>query len=601
MNTPAFLLLSVFFAISFASAQTVVDTTAVMSDSVKIDALYCLPVTPKPTNGYPALVLVHGFGGSKEEFRSAAVSYASLGFATVAYSVRGQGLSEGTFDFFTSKNILGDLSAMITLAKALPNINASRVAVLGGSQGGIHAWNASAYDLGVRCVISIIANGRFDENWVENNALNWTFARTITLSNVRIEPSLVAITQAAMNNGDVTEMKEYLAAHSTHLLESTTTTPTLILVSYFDGFFNQNAALRQFSSLPAAKRIVLYPAGHSLPSVPAQRSMTDQLTAAWLAHWLVDENLFPNIASPDSAVTMFDAGNNQPHVFALKDSALWLNASTVLPPQLSEQTFYFSPQGLTQDKPSQETQRTVTYVNVLGSTPVVLRTKPFNHDVILAGTVGKAHLRTDGSGASYQMNLSLFDRDLGSGMGKPISRGHYQVRTNESGQEILSFDLTSTVYTLPAGHVLEAQLHGGVGLLPDQNVNFGNFVFNPPVASINTLFEGGSDPSRFTLHFYDPSITATPAPATQATLALETFPQPVTSLAIFQYTLPTATEVKLVVYNSLGEEVTCVQQALETSGRHTASWQLGTLAPGMYFCSLRTLSARITQPFLILR
>ena len=106
----------VLFSVN-AVAQRTVDTVLTMSDGAKLELLYCIPTTPPPASGYPGIVLVHGFQGSKESVRANANEYAMLGYVTLGYSVRGQGGSEGEFDFFTSQRILADLKAMIDFTK----------------------------------------------------------------------------------------------------------------------------------------------------------------------------------------------------------------------------------------------------------------------------------------------------------------------------------------------------------------------------------------------------------------------------------------------------------------------------------------------------
>jgi pimeloyl-ACP methyl ester carboxylesterase len=494
-------------------AQIQKDTVLTMSDAVKIDALYIVPASPPPPEGYPAIVFVHGFSGSKEDVRSWALSYAQRGYVTSGYSVRGQGNSGGEFDFFTSERVLADLKAVIDFTKSLPGVRANRVAVAGGSQGGIHAWAAAAAHLGVRTIVSMIANGRFEENWVENNAMNWTFARAISVAPVRFKPGLKDSINAAIQTGNLTFVRQMLTGYSTTTLESAVDIPVAIMCSYFDGFFNQSAALRQFARIPTPKRIVLYPGGHATPSVPAQRAYTENLQNRWFEYWLKDADEYASVASPDSAVMMFDATANLPHMYALKDSALWLRPTTPLPSSLVSTTYYFTPSGLTETPPGVTAQSTISYVNGLGSTPIAFRTQPFPSDAVIAGASGNAELSTDGTGSQYQMVISLFDVDAKTGAALPISRGFYQVPANIVGtRDALSFQLTSVAATIKAGHLIEARVHGGIGLIPNTQNEFGNYVLGPVPGSVNTLFMGGTTPSRFTLHF----LTGTTSTVAQA-------------------------------------------------------------------------------------
>jgi pimeloyl-ACP methyl ester carboxylesterase len=62
-------------------------------DSVELDARFYLP---RDRDGkVPAVLLAHGFGGSKESVRSDAESLAERGYAVLAYTARGFGRSTG--------------------------------------------------------------------------------------------------------------------------------------------------------------------------------------------------------------------------------------------------------------------------------------------------------------------------------------------------------------------------------------------------------------------------------------------------------------------------------------------------------------------------
>ncbi|MBR9974300.1 MAG: alpha/beta fold hydrolase, partial [Bacteroidetes bacterium] len=364
-------------------AQSVVDTTLLMNDGVRIDALYVLPVTPPPAGGHPAILLVHGFGGSKNNNRNNALDYARAGYATTAYSVRGQGASEGLFEFFASPRILDDLRACLAFTTGLPDVNGQRVAVVGGSQGGLHAWNAAAFDMGARCVVSMIANGRVEENWLENDALNWTFAAAATTPNVRFEPGVASMLRQARESGVFTQLRPFLADQSTIDRETSVTTPTAIIVSYHDGFFNQNAALRQFAAIPAAKRIMLYPGGHSLPPDALQNAAVLDFIDRWLRYWLRDDLSAASAISPDSAVVFYDGSTGKARVYRAMESTRWLVPGDPPPPGLRRLSLYFDASGLSFAPPPSRSDRLITYINVLGSTPLSFRTPPLAEDVVI--------------------------------------------------------------------------------------------------------------------------------------------------------------------------------------------------------------------------
>lgn len=586
------------------NAQTVTDTMLVMSDGVKLDALYVLPTTPPPAGGYPTILLVHGFAGSKNNNRTLAINFAAQGYAATAYSVRGQGNSEGFFEFFTAPRILDDLQENIDFTKQLRNVNSARIAVVGASQGGLHAWNAAAYNMGVRCVASIIANGRAEENWLENDALNWTFAVATMTPDVRFEPTVASLLRVARESGNFTEIQPYLRDHSTNALESGVTTPTAIFVSYHDGFFNQNAALRQFNAIPAPKRIVLYPGGHGLPPDASQNQYVLDVLDRWLGYWLKDDASLAAVASPDSAVVFFDGGTGEPRVYAAAECNHWLQPGSPLPNGVYLATLRFEGSELTPHNFIERSERVIPYINILGSTPISFRAMPLLFPLTILPIPGMAHLRVNATGAHYQMNVSLYDIDLASGRRTPLCRGHRQ-SADPNGERVMDFALTSVLHTVKLGHALEAVVHAGAALIPDQATNFGNYVLGPVDASVNTFILGGDDPSS--LSFYAMGEPVTVEDLGERSLAgdeqmrlLPAWPNPSGSAATISFELRSGMEIRLTVHDLMGREVASLADGYMEKGRHSAVLS-SSLPNGMYFYRLSAAGGMLQDKLLIMR
>lgn len=575
----AFILLLLVIPTGATQAQRVVDTTLVMDDGVRIDALYVLPVTPPPTEGHPAILLVHGFGGSKNNNRNLALGYARAGYAATAYSVRGQGASEGQFEFFASARILDDLRAALAFTSTLPGVDARRVAVVGGSQGGLHAWNAAAFDMGARCVVSMIANGRVEENWLENDALNWTFAAATLTPDVRFEAGVASMLRQARESGVFTQLRPFLEEQSTIDREAAVTTPTAIIVSYHDGFFNQNAALRQFAGIPAAKRIMLYRGGHSLPPDSLQNAEVMQFIDRWLRYWLRDDPSAAGAASPDSAVVFYDGSTGAAQTYSLTDQSRWLTTTEPAPPGQRRLSLYFDGAGLAFSPPPARSERLITYVNVLGSTPLSFRTPPLQEDVVILPPPGGARIRVRATGAEYQMNVLLYDVDPATGKRTPLNRGHRQA-ADPNTERMLEFELTSILHTVKAGHSIEALVNGGLALFPDQATTFGNFVLGTVHPSINAFVLGGDDPSRLNLWVEDKATSASDLSSPARTFRVHpAWPNPTTDRATIAIEVPAPTSLRLTLHDAMG-------RVLHTVSQHTAS--PGTFALQVMTTDLRT-------------
>jgi uncharacterized protein len=115
---------------------------------VRLAANLFLPLSPPP---WPAVVIVHGFGGAKESHTEFAGFLAARGCAALALDLRGHGLSAGRLD----ANVLDDLGAALDLLAAHPGVDAERLVLRGSSLGGNLVIHAAIRCPRARAVIAI--------------------------------------------------------------------------------------------------------------------------------------------------------------------------------------------------------------------------------------------------------------------------------------------------------------------------------------------------------------------------------------------------------------------------------------------------------------
>jgi predicted acyl esterase len=143
------------------NAQTRVDFTLTMSDGTILDCTKFIPTGTPPSGGRPALILCHGYGGSKEDDMQDAEDYASDGIFSVCYSMRGQGNSGGLSNLMSTTE-MNDFIAVVNYVKNQSNINVNKVGATGGSQGGTIPLMAACYNPGLlRCIISDVSSPDF--------------------------------------------------------------------------------------------------------------------------------------------------------------------------------------------------------------------------------------------------------------------------------------------------------------------------------------------------------------------------------------------------------------------------------------------------------
>lgn len=117
-------------------------------DGVSVDTSY---FTAGGTQRRPAVLIGHGFGGSKEETRAQAEQLAADGYAVMTWSARGFGKSGGKISLNAPDREVRDVSRLIDWLAGRPEVQLDaagdpRVGVTGASYGGAVSLLAAGYD-----------------------------------------------------------------------------------------------------------------------------------------------------------------------------------------------------------------------------------------------------------------------------------------------------------------------------------------------------------------------------------------------------------------------------------------------------------------------
>ncbi|MGY1636784.1 alpha/beta fold hydrolase [Geodermatophilus sp. SYSU D00742] len=121
------------------------------ADAVELDTTVYVPASATAGEPAPAVVLAHGFGGSKDSVADDARDLAGRGYVVLTYSARGFGASTGRIGLNDPRSEVADLSTLLDrLAERedvlLDGDGDPRVGVAGGSYGGALALLGAAYD-----------------------------------------------------------------------------------------------------------------------------------------------------------------------------------------------------------------------------------------------------------------------------------------------------------------------------------------------------------------------------------------------------------------------------------------------------------------------
>lgn len=154
---------------------SVFQTPAVQCDDLYFTGAYGARVhakllRPKDKRDCPAVVQFHGYSGSAGDW-SDKLSYAACGFVVAALDCRGQGgqsedvggvrgntlhghiirgLDDPNADHLLMRNIFLDTAQLVRIVMALDEVDAGRVGVMGGSQGGGLTLACAALEPGVK-------------------------------------------------------------------------------------------------------------------------------------------------------------------------------------------------------------------------------------------------------------------------------------------------------------------------------------------------------------------------------------------------------------------------------------------------------------------
>ncbi|MEH0846391.1 alpha/beta fold hydrolase, partial [Micromonospora sp. CPCC 205711] len=128
---------------------------------VSLDTTLWLPADASADRKVPAVLLAHGFGGTKDSVRSDAEDLVERGYAVLTWTARGFGRSGGEIHLDNPDYEIRDAQRLLDLLAARPEIRTDaagdpRVGVVGGSYGGGLALLLAAQDRRVDAIVPMI-------------------------------------------------------------------------------------------------------------------------------------------------------------------------------------------------------------------------------------------------------------------------------------------------------------------------------------------------------------------------------------------------------------------------------------------------------------
>ena len=130
------------------------------ADEVRLDVTLYVPKQASASEPVPAILLAHGFGGTKRSVTADAKDLADLGYAVLTWTAEGFGRSTGQIHLNSPDWEVKDAQRLIDWLAARPDISKDngdpKVAAVGGSYGGALALLLAAYEPRVDAIVPMI-------------------------------------------------------------------------------------------------------------------------------------------------------------------------------------------------------------------------------------------------------------------------------------------------------------------------------------------------------------------------------------------------------------------------------------------------------------
>jgi predicted acyl esterase len=264
-----------------ASAFGKQDRMLAMSDGVRLATTYYVPDGSPPAGGWPAVMLLHGLGGSRTDAGTAfGMSLNSMaetqlvpqGYAALTFDARGHGQSEGLVSIDGPREIQ-DVREVFDWLAARPGVDAHRIGAFGFSYGGGAIWRATAEGVPFAAIEPAIAwTDLYSALMPQDLARSGVLLGFWQSIQARAAPGLEAIVNDAVAGRNLAAIHAFADGRSVRRLLGSIRTPTFLVQGRRDFAFDLDHALTAYSRLKAPKRLYLADFGHPPAANPPEEA-----------------------------------------------------------------------------------------------------------------------------------------------------------------------------------------------------------------------------------------------------------------------------------------------------------------------------------------
>jgi predicted acyl esterase len=273
-----FLLLVALFVLlpaTTAQAFTRTEHSLVMGDGVSLAATFYTPDGAPPSGGWPAVLMLHGFGGDRSSMNAAAEAHlAPYGYAVLTVDARGHGASGGQSSLVGPREV-ADYATALAWLRARPGVSDQKIGAFGVSLGGGSVWKLLTA-AGTRLAAAVPMT-----TWTSlyDSLLPQALVKSGLVANFynllgpeRWAPEVTTLKDDALQDRNLDGIREFAAARSVRADLAKIRTPVFMLQGRRDYAFDMQEALSALGRLRGPKRLYVGDLGHA----PATNPVAEQ-------------------------------------------------------------------------------------------------------------------------------------------------------------------------------------------------------------------------------------------------------------------------------------------------------------------------------------
>jgi predicted acyl esterase len=251
-------------------AFTRIEHVLTMGDGVSLAATLYRQDGVAPAGGWPAVLILHGLGGSRRETEPIARELALQGYVALTLDARGHGASGGLSTLAGARET-ADYATALTWLRARPGVNDQKIGAMGFSLGGASVWKL-LLSKGTRLAAAVPVT-----TWTSlyDALLPQGFPRAglvayfrSLLPDDRWAPDIRALADDTLHGRNLPRVWQLAHDRSVQDDLAQVRTPVLMIQGRRDYAFDMDQALSAFGRLRGKKRLYLGDLGNAPASNP---------------------------------------------------------------------------------------------------------------------------------------------------------------------------------------------------------------------------------------------------------------------------------------------------------------------------------------------